>query len=301
MISNLDPASQQFVNDLGSIYQRLSQAQLQLTSGKRLNVVSDAPDSVSPLLDTRARLADNDQTRTNLGLVKTEVDTAQNALQNAVSLMEQVRTWATQGATGTSTADTRTQLAGQMLDTLQQLVSVANTSVDGRYVFSGDSDQTQAYSFDATQPVPTSAYQGSAATRQIRHPNGSSFAVSESAQQIFDSPDPSQSVFASITAMSAALASNSDTAITAALPNVTSALTYLNQQLAFYGNVQTKVADGLNAASNNDVSLQTQLSSLEDADATSAVLQLNSAATDYSTALASRTKMPLKSLFDFLG
>jgi flagellar hook-associated protein 3 FlgL len=301
MISTLDPASQQFLNDLGGVYQRLTQAQLQLTSGKKLNVVSDAPDSVSPLLQERASLADNAQTKTNLGLVKTEVDTAESALQNAVSLVEQVRTWSTQGATGTSSAASRTQLASQMTDTLQQLVAVANTSVDGRYLFSGDSDQTQAYTFDATQPVPTGAYQGSAATRQVRHPNGSTFSVSESAQQIFDSTDPTQNVFASITAMSQALASNNDAAISAALPNVSSALTYLNQQLAFYGTVQTKVADGLNASSNNDVSLRAQISGLEDADATAAVLQLNTASVNYTTALASRAKMPIKSLFDFLA
>jgi flagellar hook-associated protein 3 FlgL len=301
MISSLDPSSQQFLNALGGVYQRMTQAQLQLTSGKKLNVVSDAPDSVSPLLEARARLADNTQTQTNLGLVKTEVDTAETSLESAVSLVEQVRTWGSQAADGLNGAATQTTLANQITGALQQIVSLANTSVDGRYLFSGDSDQTQPYSFDATQPVPTGAYQGSAATRQVRLPDGSTFSVANSAQQIFDSSDPTKSVFASITAMQNAVASNDPTAIATALPNVATALTYLNQQLAFYGNVQTRVASGLESTANSDVTWKSQISSLEDADATAAVLQLNTASVDYNAALASRAKIPQKSLFDYLG
>ncbi len=301
MISYLDPSSQQFLNALNGVYQRMTQAQLQLTSGKKLNVVSDAPDSVSPLLEARARLADNDQTQTNLGLVKTEVDTGETSLESAVSLVEQVRTWGAQAANGLNDPATQTTLANQITGALQQLVSAANTSVDGRFLFSGDSDQTQPYSFDATQPVPTGAYQGSAATRQIRHPDGSVFSVAKSAQEIFDSPDPAQSVFGSVTALENAVASNDPTAIAAALPNVSTALTYLNQQLAFYGNVQTRVAGGLATTANNDVTWKSQISSLEDADATAAVLQLSTASTDYNAGLASRAKITPKSLFDYLG
>jgi flagellar hook-associated protein 3 FlgL len=301
MISYLDPSSQQFLNALGSVYQRMTQAQLQLTSGKKLNVVSDAPDSVSPLLQARARLADNSQTQANLGLVKTEADTAETSLASAVTLAEQVRTWGAQAANGLNSAATQTTLANQITGALQQLVSTANTSVDGRFLFSGDSDQTQPYSFDATQPVPTGAYQGSAATRQIRHPDGSVFSVAKSAQEIFDSSDPTQSVFGSITALANAVASNDPTAIAAALPDVSTALTYLNQQLAFYGNVQTRVAGGLTTTANNNVTWKSQISSLEDADPTSAILQLNAASVDYNAGLASRAKIPQKSLFDYLG
>jgi flagellar hook-associated protein 3 FlgL len=138
MISYLDPSAQQFLNALGGVFQRMTQAQLQLTSGKKLNVVSDAPDSVSPLLQARARLADNDQTQANLGLVKTEVDTAETSLQSAVSLAEQVRTWGAQAANGLNSAATQTTLANQITGALQQIVSIANTSVGGRlYVFGG--------------------------------------------------------------------------------------------------------------------------------------------------------------------
>jgi flagellar hook-associated protein 3 FlgL len=301
MISYLDPSAQQFLNALGGVFQRMTQAQLQLTSGKKLNVVSDAPDSVSPLLQARARLADNNQTQANLGLVKTEVDTAETSLQSAVSLAEQVRTWGAQAANGLNSAATQTTLANQITGALQQIVSIANTSVDGRFLFSGDSDQTQPYSFDATQPVPTGAYQGSAATRQVRDPDGSTFSVAKSAQEIFDSPDPTQSVFGSITALTNAVASNDPTAIAAVLPNVSTALTYLNRQLAFYGNVQTRVASAVSSAANRNVTWKSQISGLEDADATAAVLQLNTASTDYNAGLASRAKIPQKSLFDYLG
>ncbi len=75
----------------------------------------------------------------------------QSALQSAVTLVEQAETYGAQGASDTSTATTRQDLANELGAILQQLVSTANTTVQGRYIFAGDTDQTTPYSIDLTQ------------------------------------------------------------------------------------------------------------------------------------------------------
>ena len=100
---------------------------------------------------------------------------------------------------------------------LQQLVSTANTTVQGRYVFSGDADQTAPYSIDLTQSSPVSAYQGTATTRQIQGPDGTAFPMALTAQQIFDSSNAQTNVFASITSLMQGLQNNDDTAISSAM------------------------------------------------------------------------------------
>ena len=65
--------------------------------------------------------------------------------------MEQAESLGTQGATGTASATARQNLAGELGAVLQQLVATANTAVQGRYIFGGDSDQTTPYSLDMTQ------------------------------------------------------------------------------------------------------------------------------------------------------
>jgi len=301
MISRLDSSSEQFLAALNSTQQRLNQAQLELTSGKKVNVISDDPDQISSLLQARADLGSSVQSEADLGRVKTEVDTAESVIANSVTLVEHARVLAAQGATGTSSPQTRQTLADQLSDILKQLAAIANTTVEGRYIFSGDSDQAGAYSIDLTQPVPTGTFLGTVATRLIRSSNGTQFAVSKTAQEIFDSPNPTENIFAGINAIRVALQSNDQAAIDAALPNLDTAGVFLNQQHAFYGSVQNQVNDGITYANKDQIRLKSKISSIEDADPTTAALELNQAILEQNAALQSRGILPRTSLFDYLG
>jgi flagellar hook-associated protein 3 FlgL len=233
--------------------------------------------------------------------VGTEVNTAQSALQSAVTLVEQAETYGTQGASDTSTATTKQDLANELGAILQQLVSTANTTVQGRYIFAGDTDQTTPYSIDLTQSSPISAYQGSASTRQIQGPDGTAFPVALTAQQIFDSSNAQDNVFTSITNLMQGLQNNDDTTINAALSDVQTADTYLNQQLAFYGTVQDRVASALSFGQNYTTQLQTQLSGVQDADEAADITNMTQAQTQLQAALQSEAQLPRTTLFDFLS
>ena len=301
MLSNLDPSAQQFLNGLNRIGNRMSDAQRQITTGLRVTSVADDPDQISTLLTARAHLESAKQIQTNLGRVKGEVDTAEQSLQSAVQLFEQARTQAAEGNTSVATAASRAALRQQIGSILQQLVGIAGTTVEGRLIFSGDKDQTVPYTIDLTQTNPVSAYQGSAATRLVEHPNGTTFAVSETAQQIFDSADPTTNVFATLNAARNALAANDDTAIQNAVSAFVKTGEYLNSQLAFYGTVQNKVAEATDFAQTLQTQLQTQISGLQDADLTQAILELNQAQTQQQAALQARARVPRTTLFDFLA
>ena len=301
MISSLDSAAQTFLTGLDQIQQRLNGAQNQLSTGLKINRVSDAPDQIANLWQTRSDLEQVQQASSNLGRVQTEVNTAQNVLQNAVTLVERAETLGAQGANGTVSAQTRQNLADELGSILQQLVGTANTVVEGRYIFSGDSDQQAPYSIDLTQSSPVSTYQGSSATRQIQSPDGALFSVSETAQQIFDSPDAQQNVFVSINNLRQALMNNDDAGITSAMGDVNSADAYLNQQLAFYGTVQDRVNGAVDFSQTYQTQLQSELSGIQDADETQSITDLTQAQTQLQAALVSRAQMPRTSLFDFLA
>jgi flagellar hook-associated protein 3 FlgL len=302
MISSLSASSQSFIVGLDQIQAREQQAQTELTTGLKINVVSDAPDQISDLLQTRADLAQTTQIDANLGRVTTEVNTGETALQSAVSLVENAESLGTQGASDLASSDTQQNVAGELGSVLQQLVAAANTTVEGRYIFSGDSDQQVPYTIDLTQSNPISAYQGSAATRQIQGSNGSQFAVSLTAQTIFDSPDATQNVFTSINNLRQALLNNGSAAsVSSALADVQTAGSYLNQQLAFYGNVQDQLTSSTNDVKNNETNLQSQISGIQDADEAAAITQLTEGQTAQQAALVSRAQLPKTTLFDYLG
>lgn len=301
MISALNASAQSFLAGLDQIQQRAQNAQQELTTGLKINNVSDAPDQIANLWQTRSDLDQVQQIDSNLGRVQTEVDTAQGVLQSAVTLVERAETLGAQGANGTTTAQTRQDLATELGSILQQLVSTANTTVEGRYIFSGDSDQQAPYSIDLTQSSPVSVYQGSADTRQIQSPDGSRISVGLTAQQIFDSSNAQQNVFVSINNLRQALLNNDVTGTLSAVGDVQTAGGYLNQELAFYGTVQDRVASALDFGQNYQTQLQTQLSGIQDADETQDITELTQAQTQLQAALVSRAQLPQKSLFDYLA
>jgi flagellar hook-associated protein 3 FlgL len=301
MITFYNEQTQAFLDGMNRIQQRETQAQLELTSGLRINTVSDAPDQISDILSVHSAIARNSQIGQNLASVKTETDTAESAVSSAVSLVERAQSLGTQGASDMVSADTRQQLGQELGSVLTQLVGIANTSVGGRYIFAGDSDQTQPYGIDLTQTNPVGAYAGSVATRQVESADGSTFAISQTAQDLFDAPGSNNNVFMSINSLRNALLNNDSAGVNAALAQVTSSDTYLNNELSFYGTVQDRVASAMDYSSQYDTQLRTQLSTMQDADETQSIIDLNQAQTQQQAALASEGQIPRTSLFNFLG
>jgi flagellar hook-associated protein 3 FlgL len=302
MIAGLNPTAQQFLNNLGLIDQQMQQAQTELSTGLSVNRASDAPDKVSAILQARASLSATQQINTDLGLTTTEVNTGEQSLESAVTLFDRIQTLGAEGNTSTATASSLADLSQQADSILQQMVGLANTRAGGRYIFSGESDQQAPYTVDLTQNPPVvSGYLGSASTRMAQHPDGSAFPVALTAQDIFDSSDPTTNVFASIENLVTALASGDSTAIQTAAGGLSNVGDYLNRQLAFYGATQDTVTEASDYGQTLATQLQSQVGNLENADAAAAIEQLTQAQTQDQAALQSEALLPRTTLFNFLG
>jgi flagellar hook-associated protein 3 FlgL len=300
MISSLNATNQQFINSLQQITGELATDELDISSGVQLRQVSDNPDEVSALLQARSALATSQQISTNLSSVTTEVNTGEQALQTAIQQFDQVQTLGAEGATGTQTASSRAAIALQLQNIEQQLVGLANTSIDGRYIFAGDADQSAAYIYDPTQADPVSAYQGSASTRITQDAEGGTFPIALTAQQIFDSSDPATNAFTAINNLITALDNNDQTGIETVVNGLSNVGVYLNTQLAFYGTTQDNLTAATNFAQTQQTQLQSQISTLEDTDMTSAITDMTQTQTQEQAALAGEGQIPRTTLFDFL-
>jgi flagellar hook-associated protein 3 FlgL len=317
MITALDVSDLRFLASVNQIQTTAEQAQEQISSGLRLQSPSDDPADVSASILTSAELGQTEQVQTNLGLVTSEVNSGEQALEDATSVLQNVNTLGTQGLSGTQAPAQLSTLASQVQASLEELVGDANTSVEGRYVFSGDDYMVAPYSLDATQPNGVSAYAGSAATRQIMDANGSTFAISESGDEIFDNASPGASVFAAVNALQVALANvptvaqgdpaynaqytAQQTAIQAAMTQVGTAQAQLSGVLSFYGTVQDRLQSATTTANQLQVTQQTDLSNVQDADATQAALNLSMANTHLDAAMSARAERSNKTLFDYMA
>src|SRR6266566_7515588 len=290
MIQNISPSADSFLAAINQLQAQVQRAQEEIGSGLRVNRPSDDPSVVTDILQINSSLARNTQIGQNLSNVTAEVNGAEQALSSAVSTLDIVATLGSQGANFNRTAADRAQIAVQIQDQLQNLIGNANTSVGNRYVFSGDADQTAPYALDLTTTTGSTPYTGSAATRQVEDPRGSSFAVSQTAQQIFDAPGAS--VFAAVNAVRLALLANDQTGIATALANLRTAQDSLNGSLAFYGSVQNQVADATAATSTIGLQLVANLSAVRDADVVSVASDLTTAQLQLQAAFSARAKYP---------
>ena len=306
MISNLTPASEAFLANMDRVQRSVEEASRQASSGKRVNVASDAPDEVSAILQLHADQLRNARIQTNLAQAKTDADAADGALSNAAKIMDRARQLAAQGANFTQEASQRQSIATEVESLLEQMVSISQTKVQGRYIFSGDQDGAAAYTLDLTQPIGATALNMSAATRRVEDPAGGSFAVAKAAGEIFDAQNPDGStatanVFAALNNLRLGLVNNDATQIAAATSSLQSASDHLNASQAFYGSVQNRIQSATDFAGSYDVRLKTELSQKEDADVTAAALALNQGSIQLQAAFQMEAKMPHTSLFDFLG
>ncbi len=308
MVSNLSGPAALFLADVGRIQNRIAKASREISSGKKIGAPSDAPDEIEPLLQLRADRERNGQIRSNLTLAKTEADGADAALTSAIKLMDRARTLAAQGATTTLDAAGRRSLAGEIEALQDQMVACSRTTVQGRFIFSGDQDGSPAYETDLTADAGAAPLAAAAApaTRRVEHPAGGSFAASITAREIFDKRNQdgtpaADNVFAALNNIRLALLSGDAGPVTAAAPGLQVAAAQLNTAQAFYGTVQGRIQQAQSYAESYDVQLQTQLSQKEDADAPAAALELTQGNTQLQAAFQMRARLPNQSLFDYLG
>jgi flagellar hook-associated protein 3 FlgL len=308
MTPSINPNAEIFLSNLQQIQNRMSTAEQQLSSGLRVSVASDDPDEISSILQLRAQIAGVQQTQENLANVTPQVESGENAIQQAIQVLDTATSLATETSGSTSSASQRLDAVPQVQGILQQLVSLSQTAANGQYIFSGDQGAQPQYTLAANGTVQQNFQAGSPG--QIADPNGVMISIGLTAQQIFDdqagggagtgNPAP-DNVFAAVTGLLTALQTNNSAGVQTALGNIQAASAHLNDESSFYGAAQNNLNAAGNSASQTLIQLQQQLSNEQDADAAEASMNLTEASTDEQAAMSAQAMLKPQTLFSYLG
>jgi|HubBroStandDraft_4_1064222.scaffolds.fasta_scaffold190270_2 flagellar hook-associated protein 3 FlgL len=309
MISPINPNSALFLSNLQQIENRMSAAEQQLSSGLRVSVASDDPDEISAILQLRAQIAGVQQTQENISDATSQVDSGENAIQQAIQVLDTATALGTSAATGTTTAAQMQDDIPQVQGILQQLVSLSQTTMNGQFIFSGGQSLQPQYTLAAGGNSVQQNFQAGPPA-QILDPNGVPIAIGLTAQQIFDdqadggsgtgNPAP-DNVFGAVTGLLAALQNGSTSGVQTALTNLQAAATHLNDESSIYGASQNNLTAAGNTASLTLVQLQTQLSNEQDADEAQASIDLTQATTDEQAAMSAQAMLKPQDLFTYLN
>jgi len=306
MVPFLHGSSQQFLADLERMNSQLTDVTQQLSSGYRINSVSDDPSAVESILQYQSQISRFQQVKTNLNNLLPELQTGDAALQQAMQNVESAIQVASESTSPLANANSRAQLVIQVQGILQNLVNLGASSVNGRYIFSGDLDQQPLYQVDPTQPTGVLQLAAANATRSVTDANGVQVWLGKTATEIFDHRNPdttpaNDNVFAAVNTLLTALQNNDSAAAEASIANLKAADGHLNQELGYYGIGEARLQDTLNTITTSMTSVETALSGVRDTDMTSAALELNQITVQQQAALSSRAKINGTNLFDFLA
>ena len=114
----------------------------QLSTGKKITKASDDPVVAQKGMYYRTSLKEVEQYKRNLSEVYLWMDNSEASMDQANKSFQRIRELMIQAKNGTNQTEDREAIAKEIAQLKEDLVSVANTQVAGRYIFNGTSVNT---------------------------------------------------------------------------------------------------------------------------------------------------------------
>lgn len=290
--------SQAITQQLGQQETSIAGLEMQLSSGKALNVPSDNPAAVTQVLQLSGQSAQIATWQSNAGTATSWLGVANGAANTALDQMQSARTVLLQALNqGTQTTNSYQAMATQLQGINQTLIATANTQYEGRAMFAGTSAVTQAYDTSGnylgngdTPSVAIGAGAGTGQTTPISEPGTSLFGTGAA------------NVFSTLSTVVGQLAGGAPTSaqLNAALTALDANIATATQGAATLGQASQQ-ATAANAALTTQLqAVQSTQSGLENVNIATVTSQLNSQLTNYQAAMWAASKAIPETLANFL-
>ncbi len=267
---------------------------LELASGQRINTPADDPGGAATVVQIHDRSAQTDSFLSSIGTIRGQLQMADSTLSSVVSALTRAIALGVEGATGTLSDENRQALAQEVVGVRDQLLSLANVSYEGRYVFSGTAD-VQPFVVDSSVASGV-RYDGNGGVNSIMVGNGYQVQVNVPGDQMFAAAGGD--VFQAMNALIASLQNN--TGMDAAVTGVRTAFDYVTGQRVFYGNVINQLQAQQTYLNGEKLQLAQQENTVAGSDVVAVASDLVNTQNARSAALQATGKMWQGTLFDYL-
>lgn len=275
----------------------LNTALEEVSTGKSVSQPSDNPAASAEMVQNGIESANVDQYTQNVSSLQTVVQSASSALSSVVSSLTSAVSLGTEGANGTTSQANLQSLATQVQSILSDVISDANTSVEGSYIFGGTATSAAPYSADSSSATGYS-YNGNNNSNQVAIGDNLKIQVGLPGSQIFS--NASNNVIGALSSLVSALQSGDTSTISTATSAVTSAIGFVGQQQAFYANAETQLNAQETTLQQDTVTLSSQATNLVGINEADAATTLSQAETQNSAVLAAAAKVLPNTLLNYL-
>lgn len=294
----------QLTADINKAAIRLFERQRQVASSRRMTTASDDPVGAGLAVWLRESVSKLLQAQRNGDQAEARLQASADVLAGILSDLNDVKDLAIRGIDGALTLSDRQNLATQVNQKLERLLSDGNArSIDG-YLFGGT--QTTAAPFTATRDVNgditavTISPMGIADQIDTEIPAGLKVAVNVPGSTVFTSTPPQPDMFPLLITVRDQLRAGNVAGVEASLTDLEAAIDQVRVVSADVGSRIGRIRD-IQARSHNDlVTLRGRLSKIEDTDVAEASIEFQQAQNVYQAALAAASRVGQINLLDYL-
>jgi flagellar hook-associated protein 3 FlgL len=269
----------------------LGRLQTQASDRKAINLPSDNPSGTASSLQVRGQQAAAAQYGRNIDNGRGWLTTIDSALSGTIDILRRVKDLTLQGANGTLSTSARQGIAAEVEGLRKELLSQANTTFMGRYVFAGNSDAGTAFT-NASPPV----FNGTNSVVNRRVADGVAVRVDADGAAVFGAGPGN--VFDLIDTIASDLRSGAD--LSANLAAIDERMKIVITQRSEVGSRDAQIQRAQEVNMKQQGALEDQRATIEDVDMSKAFLDLQLQQTNYSAALAVTAKVLPQTLMDFL-
>jgi flagellar hook-associated protein 3 FlgL len=256
-------------NLVGSLNQVTANEQTlteELSTGVTVNSLSDNPAAAGENVLLTSQLNADDTFSQTASSTESLLQVGDSALGNVITQLTSAISLATEANNGTLNASNEQSITTQLTGIRDEVVSLANSSYMGQYIFAGSQGGSAPFSIDTTTSPATVTYNGDSAISYVQTPSGQQIQTNVPGDQIFTS---GPNVLGTLNSLIADFSSGTPSASSVTdLTNLNTALNYVSQQRV----VLDDSINRLTAAGNYNTGESTQLQSAQDG-----LLQTNTA------------------------
>jgi flagellar hook-associated protein 3 FlgL len=274
--------------NLGKASEEMNSSNRIVSSGKRISDLSDDPVGLTQSLKIKSALSGLDQVGRNISMGKSWLTSSESALSHVQELISEAKALSVQMASGTTGVEQRASASLTVQNILEEIVSLANTEVGGRYIFSGSKTDTAPFSSDGT------TYNGNDEPFAVKIGRDTTVQVGRDGEEVFGT------IFTTLSDLRDDLNSNNVAGIQASLTGLTAHFNEMSSKISDIGSKTNRMEIKENIFQGLKIANTDRLSAIEDADIAEAIIDLKGKELAYQAALASSSKVMQLSLIDYL-
>jgi len=278
--------------NLGNITEELNRANKVVATGKRITELSDDPVGLTQALNIKSSLSNIEQLGRNISMGRSWLTASESALTQVQNQISDARALCVQMATATTGSAERASAAATVQNTLEEIVSLANTEVNGRYIFAGSKTDAAPFSRDNDTNVVT--YNGDNKAFTMKIGRDATVEVGSDGEAVFGD------IFTTLSDLKDALEADDVSGIQAAMSNLDTHFDRISTKISEIGSKMLRMETKEKIFQDLNITNTERLSKIEDADITEAIMDLKAKELAYKAALASSARVMQLSLVDYL-